>query len=118
MQRRPSGRRRREFDGVEIHSAHGYLLNQFYSPLTNKRKDAYGADTMSNRLRLHTEVIKAVREAVGQDYPLALRLGACDYMEGRFHPAGRRRGGEASRAGGGSTCWISPAAFAGMCAPM
>ena len=70
------------FDGVEIHSAHGYLLNQFYSPLTNKRKDAYGADTMSNRLRLHTEVIKAVREAVGQDYPLALRLGACDYMEG------------------------------------
>lgn len=70
------------FDGVEIHSAHGYLLNQFYSPLTNKRTDAYGADSMQNRLRLHTEIIQAVREAVGPDYPIALRLGACDYMEG------------------------------------
>lgn len=70
------------FDGVEIHSAHGYLLNQFYSPLTNTRTDEYGADTMGNRLRLHTEIIKAVRDVVGQDYPIALRLGACDYMEG------------------------------------
>lgn len=70
------------FDGVEIHSAHGYLLNQFYSPLTNKRTDAYGASTMHSRLRLHTEIIKAVRSVVGQNYPIALRLGACDYMEG------------------------------------
>lgn len=70
------------YDGVEIHSAHGYLLNQFYSPLTNTRTDEYGADTMNHRLRLHLEIIKAVRDAVGQDYPVALRLGACDYMEG------------------------------------
>lgn len=70
------------FDGVEIHSAHGYLLNQFYSPLTNTRSDEYGADTMYHRLRLHLEIIKAVRDVVGQDYPVALRLGACDYMEG------------------------------------
>lgn len=70
------------FDGVEIHSAHGYLLNQFYSPLTNTRTDEYGAETMYDRLRLHTEIIKAVRDVVGQDYPVALRLGACDYMEG------------------------------------
>lgn len=70
------------FDGVEIHSAHGYLLNQFYSPLSNKRTDAYGADSMENRLRLHTEIIRAVRSAVGQEYPIALRLGACDYREG------------------------------------
>lgn len=70
------------FDGVEIHSAHGYLLNQFYSPLTNKRSDEYGADTMENRTRFHVEVIRAVRAMVGPDYPVAIRLGGCDYREG------------------------------------
>jgi NADPH2 dehydrogenase len=69
------------FDGVEIHSAHGYLLNQFFSPLTNKRTDEYGG-TIHNRIRLHLEVIKAVRDAVGNDFPLLLRLGASDYKEG------------------------------------
>jgi NADPH2 dehydrogenase len=69
------------FDGVEIHAAHGYLLSQFLSPLTNKRKDAYGGD-VHNRIRLHLEVIAAVREAVGEDYPILLRLGASDYTEG------------------------------------
>lgn len=70
------------FDGVEIHSAHGYLLNQFYSPLTNHRHDEYGCDSIENRVRFHVEVIRAVRKAVGTDFPIALRLGACDYMEG------------------------------------
>lgn len=70
------------FDGVEIHSAHGYLLNQFYSPLSNKRSDRYNGQTLEGRIALHLEVIQAVREAVGQDYPIGLRLGACDYMEG------------------------------------
>lgn len=69
------------FDGLEIHSAHGYLLNQFFSPLTNKRSDQYGGD-VHNRIRIHLEVIKAVREAVGEDFPILLRLGACDYKEG------------------------------------
>lgn len=70
------------FDGVEIHSAHGYLLNQFYSPLTNLRTDEYGPDTMESRTRFHVEVIKAVREMVGDDYSIAIRLGGCDYREG------------------------------------
>lgn len=70
------------FDGVEIHSAHGYLLNQFYSPLTNKRIDEYTGNTISGRIKLHLEIIQAIRETVGNDYPLALRLGACDYMAG------------------------------------
>lgn len=70
------------FDGVEIHSAHGYLLNQFYSPLTNKRTDEYSAQTLNGRLKLHIEIIKSIRKAVGNDYPIAVRLGACDYMEG------------------------------------
>jgi NADPH2 dehydrogenase len=70
------------FDGVEIHSAHGYLLNQFYSPLTNKREDEYGAATMEGRLKLHREIIEAVRNEVGKEYLVALRLGGCDYTEG------------------------------------
>lgn len=69
------------FDAVEIHSAHGYLLNQFFSPITNKRTDEYGG-SLENRIRIHLEVIKAVKEAVGDDFPVLLRLGACDYMEG------------------------------------
>lgn len=70
------------FDGVELHSAHGYLLNQFYSPLTNKREDQYNGHSIEGRIRLHLEVIQAVREAVGDDFPIALRLGASDHTEG------------------------------------
>ena len=70
------------FDGVELHSAHAYLLNQFYSPLVNKRNDAYCGYNIEGRLRLHLEVIQAVRQAVGEDYLVALRLGASDYMPG------------------------------------
>lgn len=69
------------YDGAEIHAAHGYLLNQFYSPLTNHRSDAYGG-TLENRLRLLREVIRAVRKAVGPGYPLSVRLGGCDYAKG------------------------------------
>ncbi|MDO4555835.1 MAG: NADH:flavin oxidoreductase [Lachnospiraceae bacterium] len=69
------------YDGVEIHSAHGYLLNQFYSPLTNKREDEYGGNR-KNRIRIHLAVIKAVRDEVGSAFPISVRLGGCDYMEG------------------------------------
>ena len=69
------------FDGVEIHSAHGYLLNQFFSPLTNKRTDEYGGN-VHNRIRLHLQVIEAIRAAVGDDFPILLRLGASDFREG------------------------------------
>lgn len=69
------------FDGVEIHSAHGYLLNQFFSPITNKRTDEYGGDTFA-RIKIHLEVIKAVREAVGEGFPVLIRLGASDYKDG------------------------------------
>ena len=68
------------FDGVEIHAAHGYLLNQFFSPLTNTRTDEYGGKVL-NRIRFHLEVIEAIREKVGADFPVFLRLGASDYME-------------------------------------
>lgn len=69
------------FDGVEIHSAHGYLLSQFFSPLSNKRVDGYGGDVLK-RVRIHLEIIDALRKALGKDFPILLRLGASDYMEG------------------------------------
>jgi len=69
------------YDGVEIHGAHGYLLCQFYSPLANFREDEYGG-TVEKRVRFHLEVIKAVRAAVGEDFPIAIRMGGCDYMQG------------------------------------
>ena len=70
------------FDGVVIHCAHSYLLNEFYSPISNKRTDEYGGN-LDNRLRIHREVIKAVRAAVGPDYTVSIRLGGVDYeMEG------------------------------------
>ena len=69
------------FDGVEIHGAHGYLLNQFYSPISNKRTDEYGG-SLENRMRLPLEVLCSVRNAVGQDYPISYRFGGLDYCSG------------------------------------
>lgn len=69
------------FDCVEIHGAHGYLLNQFMSTFSNKRTDEYGG-TLINRMRFPLEVVEAVREAVGPDYPVLFRFNTCDYVEG------------------------------------
>ena len=62
-------------DGVELHFAHGYLVGQFLSPLTNRRDDAYGGSP-GNRMRLAREVLAAVRAAVGPNYPVGVRLSA------------------------------------------
>lgn len=70
------------YDGVEIHGAHGYLYNQFFSPLTNHRHDEYGCDTVENRARIFVETIGKIRAAIGDDYPIAVRLGGCDYTDG------------------------------------
>lgn len=70
------------YDGVEIHSAHGYLLNQFYSPLTNKRTDEYTGNSIDGRTRLHIQIIRGIREAAGKDFLISIRLGACDYIKG------------------------------------
>jgi len=61
------------FDGVEIHGAHGYLIDQFLWERTNRRTDEYGGD-MLKRARFAIEVVKAVRQAVGPDFPVAIRL--------------------------------------------
>jgi len=65
------------FDGVEIHGAHGYLISQFLSPLSNHRNDDYGG-SLENRARFLLEVIKAARSHVGNDYPLWCRLSAVE----------------------------------------
>lgn len=66
------------FDLVELHGAHGYLLNQFLSPFTNLREDEYGGST-ENRLRFPLEVLSACREAVGKDFPLTVRLSVDEF---------------------------------------
>jgi 2,4-dienoyl-CoA reductase-like NADH-dependent reductase (Old Yellow Enzyme family) len=65
------------FDGVELHGAHGYLLNQFFSPLINKRVDEYGGG-LEGRMRFPLEVTKAVRRRIGVDKMLFYRLGSDD----------------------------------------
>jgi len=76
--------KRAGFDAIEIHGASGYLFAQFLSPAANKRQDAYGGD-LKNRARLLIETIKAVREAVGAEYPVWCRINAKEYdIEGGF----------------------------------
>ncbi|WP_187118960.1 FAD-dependent oxidoreductase [Bacillus marasmi] len=69
------------FDAVEIHGAHGYLLNQFLSPYSNKREDEYGG-SFENRMRFPLEVVNSVREEVGIDFPIIYRLSAEEYVDG------------------------------------
>lgn len=65
------------FDMVEIHGAHGYLISQFFSPYTNKRTDNYGG-SLENRMRFPLEVCRAVRTAVGRDFPVLYRMSAVE----------------------------------------
>jgi 2,4-dienoyl-CoA reductase-like NADH-dependent reductase (Old Yellow Enzyme family) len=68
------------FDGVQIHSAHGYLLSQFLSPAFNRRQDDYGGG-VGHRARIHLEVYNAIREAVGKDYPVLIKMNCQDFTE-------------------------------------
>ena len=71
------------FDGVQIHSAHGYLLSQFLSPLTNLRQDQWGG-SLENRARLLLAVVRAVRERVGVAFPIGVKLNSADFQQGGF----------------------------------
>jgi 2,4-dienoyl-CoA reductase-like NADH-dependent reductase (Old Yellow Enzyme family) len=66
---------------VELHAGHGYLLSQFLSPWANHRMDLYGG-TLENRLRFPAEVVRCVREAVGPDFPILVKMNQRDGMEG------------------------------------
>ncbi|MFH0845469.1 MAG: tRNA-dihydrouridine synthase, partial [Pseudomonadota bacterium] len=69
------------FDAVELHCAHGYLMGQFLSPLTNTRTDEYGGP-LANRVRFVTEIIEAVRGEVGEDYPILARISGDEFIPG------------------------------------
>ena len=68
------------FDGVQIHSAHGYMLSQFLSPAFNRRADDYGG-SIENRARALMEVLRAVRSAVGPDYPVLVKINGRDFID-------------------------------------
>lgn len=68
------------FDGVEIHAAHGYLVNQFMSPHTNHRTDKYGGDFF-NRMRFISEIIISIRFACGADFPISVRMNGTDFWD-------------------------------------
>ncbi len=70
-------------DAVEIHGAHGYLVHQFISPFSNKRTDEYGGSD-ENRARFYLEIVKAIREKVGPDYPVIARFSAEECIKGGF----------------------------------
>lgn len=72
-----------DFDLVEIHGAHGYLITNFLSPHTNKRTDRYGG-TLENRMRLLSEIIQNARGKVGREFPLTVRLSGSDYEPDGF----------------------------------
>ena len=69
------------FDAIQLHGAHGYLINQFLSPLTNKRTDAYGG-SIEARCRFLLEVYRIVRQAVGKNYPVMIKLNGADFVDG------------------------------------
>ncbi|RIA31718.1 2,4-dienoyl-CoA reductase-like NADH-dependent reductase (Old Yellow Enzyme family) [Ectopseudomonas oleovorans] len=71
------------FTGVEIHAAHGYLLSQFLSPLSNQRSDQWGG-SLENRARLLLEIVKAVRAVVAPDFAVAVKLNSADFQRGGF----------------------------------
>ena len=71
------------FTGVQFHSAHGYLLSQFLSPLTNQREDEWGG-TLENRARALITIVTRAREALGADFPISVKLNSADFQKGGF----------------------------------
>jgi len=71
------------FSGVQIHAAHGYLISEFLNPLVNQRTDQWGG-SLENRARLLMETVKAVREKVGPEFPISVKLNSSDFQKGGF----------------------------------
>ena len=74
------------FTGVQVHGAHGYLLSSFLSPVTNLRSDAWGGP-LANRARFLVETVRAVRKAVGREFPVSVKLNSDDFRKGGFSSA-------------------------------
>ncbi|WP_027794841.1 NADH:flavin oxidoreductase/NADH oxidase family protein [Paraburkholderia acidipaludis] len=78
------------FTGVEIHAAHGYLLSQFLSPITNRREDQWGG-SIENRARLLVDIVRSVRSVVQPGFAVAVKLNSADFQRGGFSPEDARR---------------------------
>lgn len=70
-----------DFDLVEIHGAHGYLVGEFLSPYTNKREDSYGVD-FQGRMRFPIRIVKRIKDAIGKDFPVSFRFSADEFVQG------------------------------------
>ncbi len=68
------------FDAIQIHAAHGYLISQFLSPASNKRYDKYGGN-IDGRMKILTEIYQKIRETVGKDYPVLIKINCSDFIE-------------------------------------
>ncbi|WP_405876216.1 NADH:flavin oxidoreductase/NADH oxidase family protein [Streptomyces sp. NBC_00005] len=77
------------FDGVEVHAAHGYLISQFLSPLTNRRTDEWGGD-LPQRARILTDVVRGIRDTVSPSFAVAVKLNSADFQRGGFDAADAR----------------------------
>ena len=75
--------KRAGFTGVQFHAAHGYLLSQFLSPLTNQREDEWGG-SLENRSRALIRIVKETREQVGAEFPISVKLNSADFQKGGF----------------------------------
>jgi 2,4-dienoyl-CoA reductase-like NADH-dependent reductase (Old Yellow Enzyme family) len=73
------------FDAIQLHGAHGFLMNQFLSPHTNRREDEWGGST-EGRIRFVSEVMRRARALVGPEYPIFIKLGVEEYVEGGLQP--------------------------------
>jgi 2,4-dienoyl-CoA reductase-like NADH-dependent reductase (Old Yellow Enzyme family) len=93
------------FDVVEIHGAHGYLIDEFFWEATNQRKDAYGGTTLAERSRFAVEVVKAIRHVVGEDFPIILRVSQWKPLDYTFKLAKTPKEMEA---------WLKPLGEAGV----
>jgi 2,4-dienoyl-CoA reductase-like NADH-dependent reductase (Old Yellow Enzyme family) len=98
-------------DAVQIHAAHGYLLHQFLSPLSNRREDAYGG-SLENRLRFPLEVFDAVREAFPAERPVTIRVSATDWADGGWDVEGTIAFAKALKARGCDAIHVSSGGLA------
>lgn len=87
------------FDGIQLHSAHGYLLSQFLSPYFNRRTDRYGG-TLENRTRIHREITAAARARLGAEFPILIKMNGRDCLEGGLQTAEAAEAARAMAEGG------------------
>jgi len=98
------------FDGIEVHSPHGYLLHQFLSPRTNKRTDIYGG-SLENRARFLIEIITGLRQGFGPDLPISVRLSGAEHVEGGITPEDMRKYAKLAEQAGANCIHLSDGCF-------